>query len=328
MWYRIGRGILQYRIFFLSVLACLTVFFGWHAAKVQMSYDFTRAIPTDNKQYQAYQAFRQKFGEDGNLLVVGFNTDKFFTPEVFNAAAELHQSLKQVSAVTEVLSVPAAVSLVKDSAGEQLIAKKIFANKYQQQADLDSAAAVFKTLPFYQTLLYTPEYNAYLFAISVNKDTINSKARTGLVNRILIPVQQFEARTGITAHVSGLPYIRTTVANRISSEMNFFLIGSIVLSAITLFLFFRSFNATMMSLGVVLMGVVWSIGTMVLFGYKITILNALIPPLVVVIGVPNCIYFLNKYHTAYKEIGQKDKAIITMVGRMGIVTLFCNIAAA
>lgn len=328
MWYRIGRVILQYRIFFLSVLACLTIFFGWHAAKVQMSYDFTRAIPTNNEKYQDYQAFRQKFGEDGNLLVVGINTDKFFTPNVFNAAAELHRSLKQISAVTEVLSVPGAVSLVKDSAGEQLIASKIFAETYQQQDKLDSAAAVFQGLPFYKTLLYSPESNAYLFAISVNKDTINSKARTGLVNRILHVVQLFESNTGIKAHVSGLPYIRTTVANRIASEMNFFLIGSIVLSAITLFLFFRSLSATLMSLGVVLMGVVWSIGTMVLFGYKITILNALIPPLVVVIGVPNCIYFLNKYHTAYKEIGQKEKAIVTMVGRMGIVTLFCNIAAA
>ena len=48
----------------------------------------------------------------------------------------------------------------------------------------------------------------------------------------------------------------------------------------------------------------------------------------VVIGIPNCIYFFNKYHTAFLEIKDKDKAIVTMVGRMGIVTLFCNIAAA
>ena len=125
-----------------------------------------------------------------------------------------------------------------------------------------------------------------------------------------------------------MPYIRTVMANRIKSELNLFLLASLVLSALTLFLFFRSISATIMSLLVVGMGVVWSFGTIVLFGYKITLLTALIPILVVVIGVPNCIYFLNKYHTTYKEMPDKEKALVNMVGRMGIVTLFCNIAAA
>jgi predicted RND superfamily exporter protein len=110
--------------------------------------------------------------------------------------------------------------------------------------------------------------------------------------------------------------------------MLWFLVGSLLLSAITLLLFFRSIPATLMSLAVVAMGVIWSFGTMVLMGQKITLLTALIPPLVVVIGIPNCIYFLNKYHTAYKETNDRSAAIIQMVSKMGIVTLFCNITAA
>jgi predicted RND superfamily exporter protein len=175
--------------------------------------------------------------------------------------------------------------------------------------------------------------------INVNKDTMNSKSRTRLMNDISRELANFEKATGTTLYVSGLPYIRTIVGNKIKAEMNWFLIGSLVLSVITLFLFFWSFSTTLMSLLVVGMGVIWSLGTIVLFGYKITLLTALIPPLVVVIGIPNCIYFLNKYHTAYLEIkasgikkvfdnDMQKEALVTMVGRMGIVTLFCNIAAA
>ena len=148
------------------------------------------------------------------------------------------------------------------------------------------------------------------------------------MNDIMLQVSLFEKQTGIELHVSGLPYIRTTMGDRIKQEMNWFLIGSFLLSALTLFIFFRSFSATIMSLLVVGMGVIWSLGTMVLCGYKITLLTALIPPLIVVIGVPNCIYFLNKYHTSYKETNNKNEALVNMVGRMGVVTLFCNIAAA
>jgi len=84
----------------------------------------------------------------------------------------------------------------------------------------------------------------------------------------------------------------------------------------------------LLSLAVVIIGVLFSMGTIFLLGYKINILTALIPPLIVVIGIPNCIYFLNKFHTEYNHTGDKKKALVSMVGRMGVVTLFCNVAAA
>ncbi|MEP6514297.1 MAG: MMPL family transporter, partial [Parafilimonas sp.] len=152
--------------------------------------------------------------------------------------------------------------------------------------------------------------------------------RTRLIKDILTQIDDFKQQTGLPVYVSGLPFIRTTVANRIAKEMNWFLTGSFILSALTLLLFFRSWYATIMSLLVVGMGVIFSLATIVLLGYKITLLTALIPPLIVVIGVPNCIYFLNKYHTSYKDTGDKHTALITMISRMSIVTLFCNIAAA
>jgi predicted RND superfamily exporter protein len=91
---------------------------------------------------------------------------------------------------------------------------------------------------------------------------------------------------------------------------------------------FRSVKTTLLSLLVVITGVIWSVGIMYLFGYKITLLTALIPPLIVVIGIPNCIYFLNKYHSTYKKTENKEQSLIDMVSRMGVVTLFCNLTAA
>jgi predicted RND superfamily exporter protein len=165
-------------------------------------------------------------------------------------------------------------------------------------------------------------------AVSFIPDSINTGARTRIIRLLEEKLNVFSKNTNLAIHLSGLPYIRTIIADRIKKEMLWFLVGSLLLSAITLLLFFRSIPATLMSLAVVAMGVIWSFGTMVLMGQKITLLTALIPPLVVVIGIPNCIYFLNKYHTAYKETNDRSAAIIQMVSKMGIVTLFCNITAA
>jgi predicted RND superfamily exporter protein len=300
---------------------------AFFATKVQLSYEFTRAIPTDNPKYQDFQNFKAKFGDDGGTLAIGIENKQFYTPKVFNAVGNLHKDLKSIVGVEDILSIPEAVVLMKDSA-EKITPVKIFSYPFTDQAQLDSARGIFENLPFYRGLLYNAETNAYLLGVRVNKDTINSKSRTRLVDDIMAKVKEFEKETGIETKVSGLPFIRTEVGNRIKKEMNWFLIGSLVLSAITLLLFFRSFSAMMISLTVVIIGVVWSLGTIVLLGYKITLLIALIPPLIVVIGVPNCIYFLNKYHSSYRDSGNKNEALVTMIGRMGVVTLFCNIAAA
>lgn len=328
MWNRLAQFILRYKLLLLALLIGLAVWMSFYASKVQISYEFSKAIPTDNLKYKEYLTFKQKFGDDGNTIALGFETNTLYTPAVFNAMETLHQQLKKVAGVEDILSIPEASVLVKADSTEKLRFVKIFHAPYALQPLLDSDKNVFRNLPFYNGLLYNDSTHASLMAVRVNKDTANSKSRTRLMSDILDKVTKFENTTSVPVHVSGLPYIRTNVADRIKNEMYWFLVGSLLLSAITLLIFFRSFSAMLMSLIVVGIGVIWSFGTMVLFGYKITLLTALIPPLIVVIGVPNCIYFLNKYHMSYRDEPDKNKALIAMIDRMGVVTLFCNISAA
>ena len=178
--------------------------------------------------------------------------------------------------------------------------------------------------------------------LHMNKTVINSAKRDAAIAAVKKEVANFQAATGVDVKLSGLPYIRTVLSARIAHEMKYFLVASILLSACILILFFRSFSSMLLSLSVVIIGVLFSMGTMHLFGYSITLLTALIPPLIVVIGIPNCIYFLNKFHTSWNELTEgltattikeqnrklKQQALENMVSKMGIVTLFCNLAAA
>ena len=300
---------------------------GWQASKVKLSYEFSRAIPTDNPKYIEYQQFREKFGDDGNLLVIGIQTKDLFNQKVFNDYNALENAIKKVEGVQTIISIPSAVNLVR-SESENFNAVRIFRDTLLSQQEIDSSKNVFLNLPFYRNLLYNPATNAWLMGVNIQSQILNSPARTKVVNNIVDLTDKFSSAHHIEVHLSGLPLIRTQMANRIQKEMRWFLIGSVLLSAIILLLFFRSVSATLLSLAVVIIGVVWSMGIMNLCGYKITLLTALIPPLIVVIGIPNCIYFLNKYHSSYKETHDKEKALINMISKMGVVTLFCNIAAA
>ena len=328
MWYRLGQNILKFKKTYLFFILLTTVVMGYFAAQIKLSYEYTKAIPSDNPKFIVYNDFVKKYGVDGTTVVVGFQTDDFYTKDFFNQVDALHKKIKQNSAVAEVMSIPTAYTITKDSIDTKFNAAKIFHAPYTSDSVLQADRFVFENLPFYKNLYYNPDSNSYIMAISFIADSINSVSRTNIIGSIQDELDRFSQSTKTEVHISGLPYIRTIMADRIKKEMLWFLIGSLVLSAITLLIFFRSISATIMSLAVVLMGVIWSLGTMVLLGQKITLLTALIPPLIVVIGIPNCIYFLNKYHTSYKETNDKDKALIQMVGRMGVVTLFCNITAA
>jgi uncharacterized protein len=342
MWQRLGNFVIKNRLVLLIVLLVATGVLGYYASKVKLSYEFSAAIPVDNTKYQEYKAFQQRFGDDGNVLVMGIKTEKFFNPGVFAAYYKLHQQLKKVEYIEDVLSIPAAIALQKDVLTDKLVPTKIFTGPAINGGTLDAAKNIFLNLSFYKYKLYNPAEDAYLIAVRINKQALNSPKRSKIIADITAAVNQFETQTKIETHLSGLPLIRTMVADRLQKEMQLFLIGSLVLSALILLIFFRSVSTMLLSLLVVLFGVVWSLGVLQLCGYKISLLTALIPPLVVVIGIPNCIYFINKYHTSYLSrisaslnaaganplATLKTLALVDMVSKMGVVTLFCNITAA
>ena len=321
MWKKLGEWIIRNRLYLLIFLFAVTAVMGWYASKVQLSYDFAKAIPVDNPKFQEYLGFKEKFGEDGNLMTIGFIQKDLFTKDKFNDLIKLHNELKQTEGVEDVISVVSAINLLKNDSTEKLIPSAIFPSVIESQEQLDSLKKVFLSLPFYRGLMYNPQDYAWLVGVRVNKSVVTTKLRDKVVPVIAEKAMAYGKAQNIEVHLSGLPLIRSNLAVRIAKEMQFFLLGSLLLSAIILVLFFRSVSTMILSLLVVIIGVIFSFGTMAIFGYKITILNGLIPPLIVVIGVPNCIYFLNKYHTSYIREKDKKTALIEMVSKMGIVHL-------
>ncbi|XZF13119.1 efflux RND transporter permease subunit [Chitinophagaceae bacterium MMS25-I14] len=325
MWHRIAAFVIRFRVALLLLLLVSTAVMAYFAGKVELSYEFTNAIPTDNPKYIEYQNFRKQFGEDGNMMVIGVQSEHFFEKGFFNDYTQLVQQLEKAPAVNSILSIPGAVTLVKDTVSDKLQAVRLVNGPVD---NVDSVRDAFYNLPFYRGFLYNDNTHTYLMAISINKQVLNSKKRTDVVKNITTLADAFGQQHKVEMHYSGLPFIRTQMATSVQSEMRMFLILSFVLTAIILLLFFRSLMTVLGSMLVVAVGVIWSVGTIVLLGYKITLLTALIPPLIVVIGIPNCVYFINKFHTEYHKTNDKREALLRMIERMGIVTLFTNLTAA
>ena len=330
MWFTVARFIINYRKICLTIIFAITLFFGYFATKIELDYDFTKAIPDDNKIFKDFLEFKKTFGSDDDLYLLGLENPPIDQPQFFNQLHQLTVQLKKNKSIHGIVSFQQAVILQKNSQQNKFVFKPIFDSVYALDSSqkLLNNIAEFEQIPLYKNILYNPQSKAYFIAVTIDHKIIYSPKRKAFFDSLENIIKIFENQTNVKFKQSGLSYLRTIIGEKILDEMILFLVFSLVLSIICLLVFFRSISATLLSLGVVIMGVIWSMGLLVLFNYKITILTSLIPPLIVVIGIPNCIYFLNKFHLIYIKSNDKIFAIKEMIGKMSVVTLTCNIAAA
>ncbi len=325
MWAALARFILRNRLAILSAFTLITIFFAYQASFVQITYEFTSLLPKEDSAAINYANFKKQFGEDGNVMVIGLDDTDIFELEKFNDWYDLTYDIKQVDGIQEVVSIARVFNLTANDSIEQFEFKPLISEKPHTQLQLDSIKAAIFNLPFYNGFLFNKESHATLMAITFDKYKLNTKTRLSIVDSIKVKTDVFEKKYKQTLHYSGLPYIRTNIARKIASEMVLFLGLAFLVTLVILSIFFRSFYPVIFSLLIIVIGVIWSFGTIYLLGYKISALSGLIPPLIIVIGIPNCILLLNKYHTEINKHGNKIKALSRMVEKIGISTFFANV---
>jgi uncharacterized protein len=325
MWAALARITLRNRIAILSIFAVVTAFLGYHASYVQITYEFAQLLPKNDTTALNYLEFKKQFGEDGNVMVVGIEKNDLFELEKFQDWYDLTYAIKNIDGIQEVVSVARLFNLTANDSLEQFQFKPIIDNRPKSQNEVDSIKNIIYHLPFYNGFIYNKDNEATLIAITFDKTKLNTKGRLSIVDSIKVYTSAFEKKHSINLHYSGLPYIRTNIARKIASEMVLFLGLAFLVTLIILSLFFRSFYPVVFSLLIIIIGVIWSFGSIHLLGYKITALSGLIPPLIIVIGIPNCILLLNKYHNEINKHGNKIKGLSRMIEKIGVSTFFANI---
>ncbi|MDA9340258.1 MMPL family transporter, partial [Polaribacter sp.] len=297
---------------------------------MKFSYTEANLLPEDHEANIEYNKFLQIFGEEGNLVILGVKDSTVFTPIKFNAWNKLVAQFNERKEIDFTISIADVKKLKADRKKRKFILEPLYSKNPTTKEEVNTIKKeLFEKLPFYDNLLYNKETGTLQTAIYIKKEIINTPARRDFIFEILIPaIKKFEEETNLDVRVSGMPYIRTLNAQNIQDEIMLFVGGALGITALIFFFFFRSFRATFITLLVVIIGVIWAFGFIGLFRYEITVLSALIPPLIIVIGVPNAVFLINKYQQEIKKHGQQAKALQRVISKIGNATLMTNITTA
>ncbi|MDB9720553.1 efflux RND transporter permease subunit [Winogradskyella sp.] len=329
-WEAVARLILRNKIFILIVIVLTTVFFSMQWKHMRFTYTEANMLPDDHAVNLTYKDFLNVFGEEGNLIVLGVKDSSLFTVKELNAWNNLAESFKSYEEVETVLSIKDLQKLIKNTEKEQFDLEPFIKDSITSLAEIDTLQdELFNKYPFYDNFLFNAKTKTIRTAIYIKKDIVNTSARKDFViDDLETKITAFEAKTGLDVRVSGMPYIRTLNAQNIVDEIPIFILSALLVTSFIFFLFFRSFRATFISLIVVCVGVMWTFGIIGLLGYEITVLTALIPPLIIVIGIPNCIFLINKYQHEVKSHGNKVKSLQRVITKIGNATLMTNVTTA
>ncbi|MGE0568949.1 MAG: RND family transporter [Bacteroidia bacterium] len=303
----------------------LTAFMGFFATKVEISYQFAKLLPEDDQASKDYRYFKEKFGQDGTILLIGIEKDKLHELKNYKEWARLTNQIKGLPGIKNVASITNLKELVLVDSLEKFVFQKMKGLSPTNQDELDDLMYRLSEMPFYDGMFYNSETNSTVIAITFFEKDLNSKRRLDIVDQIKKRINYFNEVTEINSYASGLPFIRSTVMLKIRNEMGFFMGVAFIVTALLLFIFFRSVSPVVFSLLVIICGVITTLGTTVLFGFKLSVLSGLIPPLIIVIGVPNCILILNKYHTELANKKGKIHSLHIAMQRAGVSLFFANI---
>lgn len=329
-WPSVARIILRNRILILILVALVTVFLAFQWQNMRFSNSEANLLPDDHPVNLEYNSFLERFGEEGNAIVLAIRDNALFKPENFNRWNKLSKQLDAFPEVDFVISTDNLRELVRDKESGTFELRPFIEKEPETREAIDSLARhLFNDLPFYDQLLYNKESKTIRTIVYLDKDIINTTVRKDFILKDLTHlVDSFEDETGLTVHVSGMPYIRTLNSQNIIDEIGIFIMAALGVTSLIFFFFFRSIRATIISICVVIIGVMWAFGILGLLRYEITVLTALIPPLIIVIGIPNCIFLINKYQQEVKKHGNQALSLQRVISKIGNATLMTNVTTA
>ena len=319
--------ILKKRKFFVTFILIITVFMAYMSQFVQLNYDFSQTVPDSDPDMEYYNGFKKTFGEDGNVFAVGLKDSSIFQLENFKAYQKLTQEVKDINGVKGALGLSSLQILKKNTKDKNFQFVSIFNKPLSSQEELDSLIDFTLNQKFYKGKIFNDD-GAITLLITIDKKILNSDRRDALMENLIDRGNEFQLNTNIKLHYAGLPCSRYTIANNVKDELSLLLVASLAVTALILFIFFRSWDAVLIPVFIIGIVVVWIFGSLALFGYKITLLSGLLPPLIVVIGIPNCVYMLNYYHYSFENHKDKRDAFKNVIKTIGLITLITNLTTA
>ena len=113
IWKKLADIILKNRVPVLAIIVLSSIFMGFEASKVRITFNGGKVLPVTDSAYIRYMQFKKTFGQDASTMVLGFNSPHIFDKDVFNDWNQVGDSIKHMKGISGLISIANTYKLDK-----------------------------------------------------------------------------------------------------------------------------------------------------------------------------------------------------------------------
>ena len=305
----------------LSLVGIVTIGLAFAATTLSFDYNFENFFPYGDEDLEYFLDYREAFENDNDYLLIGIKNNEGIYDSLFlNKLNAVTQQLDSLSLTTEVLSLTNFRNPIITPMGP-IMAPVLHIDK---PAGYAKDSAFIATYPAINGTLISPNGTATAIVVRHVQQISKAKADSLMqqVDRIL------EKAAFDEVHVAGKVKAQAVYVSRMQKEFVWFASLSILLVVIFLWFTYRAAWGVLVPLLVVLLAVIWTLGTMALLGKKIDIMMALLPTIMFVVGMSDVVHLLTKYIEELRNGLPKREALKITVKEIGLATFLTSLTTA
>ena len=272
-----------------AALQCVDLRTGSFKLAVDPAMD--RLLPAQDADRAVYQRTREAFGDTDPVLLSVLFPDGVFTAGNLDKVAELAAQLRELPDVSDVFSLENAPNLlVEEGALEVSSFTAQAAARPERIAQLREQLA---TNPIYGNTLVSRDGLEAAFAITLRDIDETTFRADGYPERMVALAREVTGATVV--RITGAAVIKRATADSLLATLKFTLPAVFVVISLVLLLAFRDFRIALAGILTVSVSLIGTLALLVTLGWKLHLLTALTPALVVTQGLCYCIHWLSDF---------------------------------
>ncbi|HXT70304.1 MAG TPA: MMPL family transporter [Vicinamibacterales bacterium] len=308
---RLARFLYRFRVPLTALVLVGAVVLAPRTNITKIDNDLTAWFSREDPVYREYERFRDEFGGTRNLIIAleAPSRDRLISRETFDFIDRASAEIERVDAVDRVNSL--ATATIVDGRGNDLDVRRLFKDlESKTPAEVGQRALDDNLL---RGDLISQDGTVASLIVFFDERRIDD-IRAGVLERIHKIVTD-GAPKDFRVHFNGSLEISETY-NRITLDnQTKFTPPILALTILAIYVMFRSIRSTALTLGAVLVSVVWTLGLYDLVGFNYNVLSSMIVPLVIVLAISDDVHIVQHYGEARRH-GSAEEAFISTVSHL------------
>ncbi len=296
---KFAEQIINLKWFIIIATIILTTILGFQLQNLSINSDILKSLPEEDKNASLLKEIGRNFGGQ-NIGLLILETDNVYNTSTIEHIASLTESLGEIEGINSVSSVTNIINIKGDDFGLEVGQLVDPYDIPESDEDFDALRENIQNNKLYKGSIISDDETSALIMFYLDEEAIVKDVATQVIE------VSDELNLPENLYYAGSPMLVSYISDLMRKDLTTLLPIAFLVIALTLFFSFRSASGVLLPLISSLVAIIWTLGSIALLGYNMTMISNNIPIILLAVGSAYSIHVVNKINLVKSE-SRKDK---------------------